>query len=220
MKKTIWPIVVFISFFVLVLGVSIYAFFAAAKSPAEKECIIYVCLIVLFFLTALIFSLVMTIKDNRRIKHQPYTFKYIEEFEVYKRITTANNTRVPRKLKKAGRTIPDRYSKWKKEIEDNYSTIKNNEDFYHYLKSFLRSIKTQNEGLTIILVPSELAIVALLIEQYKDTNGYFFLALASMLFVVIIMTVELAKCKREMAYISDVIDILCPDFNNVDKKDI
>lgn len=164
------------------------------------------------FVIALI-ELIGRLHFNRTLCKLPYEFDYEAEFVVYRNIGKTKKERAVKRLKE-GYTIPDVYTAWESELKERNKKVMKNENnlnFYHYLKRCLRNAKRFYDGMVVVLIPIEVGIMTVITGDGEQSGGTITLAITAVVLAVI-LTKELYKSRSESEFVSDVIDILCPEF--------
>lgn len=165
-----------------------------------------------FIITSI--GLIGKLNFNKSLSELPYNFDYAAEFIVYKNIGKSKKEKATKALK-SSITIPSVYTEWSAQLTDRYQKIKDNENFYHYLKRCLRNAKKSYDILVAVLVPVEIGVMTVFLTNNGGQEGNEIVLLVSVVILAIILTRELYKCKDEVEFVLDVIDVLCPKFGTV-----
>ncbi len=144
-------------------------------------------------------------------EQEPYNYQYYMEYEIHKRVGKGRKDYTAKKIIDAKVKIPRKYTEWKKDIVSRNTQMQNNEDFYHFLIYFLRRANDYYESITTILTPLEIGFMTVFLTVYVTKGGSAWSAIFTAAVVLLMLTRELYKCKNEIAYIEDVIEVLCPD---------
>ncbi len=215
MKESIKNNIVFccMSIAIFIIYFLLYGFILSKSKYASSFAIIAYCILFVSIIATIysIISMIHKIKYNNTIKHLPYNYNYIMEYKIYMAIGKTKRSRFVKNLDKIGITIPDKYSMWKKDILFRYSSLINDEDFYHYLIYKQRWSKIQYDMIITVLTPVEIGIMTLILSDMGDKEGGGFIILGVATILVIFLTIESYRGKTESAYVSDIIDILCYD---------
>ena len=83
------------------------------------------------------------------------------------------------------------------------------------LKRCLRNAKKSYDILVAVLVPVEIGVMTVFLTNNGGQEGNEIVLLVSVVILAIILTRELYKCKDEVEFVLDVIDVLCPKFGTV-----
>ena len=166
----------------------------------------------------IIFSIIAVIKKkrtNRALEQLPYNFNYQLEYEIYKRVDKKKKDRTAKEIEKMDIKLPNKYTVWKMGLLERNISLKNNEDFYHFLKRKLRRLKNNGESVAIILTPLEIGIMTVFLTSYIPKDESLWVAIPCASVLLVILMVELLKSKNEIAYVEDVIEVLCPDYSDL-----
>lgn len=134
-----------------------------------------------------------------------YFFNFENEYKTYRRIG-----------KKANDKNAKNYSEWKTGLLEKHEKLKDNEDFYRYMKGMYRnkiSASTMNIG---IMAPVLLLLVQPGVEfatgsQVGSIIGINWISyLILVVYVLILVTSGYENAQNEANFIEDVIEVLCP----------
>ncbi len=148
---------------------------------------------------------------NKKIKNQPYDFDYEAELFVYKNIGRDKKEKAAKSLK-SNFQIPNVYTEWREQLIKRNEKIKDNENFYHFIKNCLRKSKKNSEFLATITVPVEIAVLTVLFSFDDNLIGKMITLLVCTGVEVFVISWEFYKNKYEIEFATDVIKILCPGF--------
>lgn len=148
---------------------------------------------------------------NKDLKNLPYGFDYKAELIVYKNIGRDKKEKAVKTLKSEFQ-IPNVYTEWREQLIKRNEKIKDNENFYHFLKRHLINSKKFCELLIAITIPVEIATLTILCSINGGQLGSLFDVLVSVVALAIIFMLEFFKYKHEIEFTEDVIEILCPEF--------
>lgn len=205
---------------VLVFLLFVLAFcLAIGQGHVERTNIRIIMILVSFvcfvgFVIALI-VLIGRLHFNRTLCKLPYDFDYEAEFVVYRNIGKTKKERAVKKLKE-GYTTPDVYTAWECELKERNKKVMKNENninFYHYLKRCLRNAKRFYDGMVVVLIPIEVGIMTVFLTNNGEQSGGTITLAVTAAVLAVILTKELYKSRSESEFVSDVIDILCPEFS-------
>lgn len=206
-------IVILASIVVIIASVIIGAL--VLHSANTRTVVTIVSSIVLASLCAIVISAIVIIRKkrtNRTLEQLAYNYNYFLEYEIYKRVGRTNDDSFSKKLKERGVAIPNKYSVWKEGILQRNHSLENNEDFFHFLKYELRVLKHVRDYISLIATPLEIAIVTVFLSNHFSKGGSVLLALVPVIEVLAFLIYGLTKSKNEIAYVEDVMEILCPKY--------
>lgn len=164
-----------------------------------------------------IINLVRKYNFNRSQRLLPYGFDYNAEFIVYKNIGKTKTKKAVKALK-PDIQIPNVYTDWRTQLKHRNQEIIDDENFYHYLIRYLRNAKTMCEVSTSVLVPVEIALMTVTITSFGGNMDKMIGIIVSAIMIGIMLTCALYMFNEERDFISDIINILCPNIS--DKKEI
>lgn len=173
--------------------------------------------VVLASICTIVFSVVAIFRKkraNRTLGQLAYNFNYSQEYEIYKRVGRAKNDGFSRELKDQGIVIPNKYTVWKEGILQRNGSLKNNEDFFHLLKHEVRVVKGLRDCIAVVATPLLIGIMTVFLAYYISKGGNSLLAMMPVMGMQFCLMFQLMKYKTEIAYVEDVIEILCPKYCN------
>ena len=144
-------------------------------------------------------------------EQEPYNYQYYMEYEIHKRVGKDRKDYTAKKIIDAKVKIPRKYTEWKKDLTSRNSKMLNNEDFYHFLIYSLRHANNYYESITTIMTPLEIGFMTVFLTVYVTKGGSAWDAIFAAAVVLFLLMRELYNCKNEIAYIEDVIEVLCHD---------
>lgn len=154
-------------------------------------------------IACIILWVVAIVKDNNKLKLneaaiEPYSFDYSFELEIYVSVG-----------KKKARY--EKYSQWKKHIEEEYQIQIHSDDFYHFINRRYRTKKNTYDMTKALVVPVEVALIAIF-AQDKSMIGDITLgtvyAFIAAIIIVVLATNEMISCKNEIYFLKDVMDLI------------
>lgn len=148
---------------------------------------------------------------NKKIKNLPYDFDYEAELFVYKNIGRDKKEKVVKSLK-SNFQIPNVYTEWREQLTKRNEKIKDNENFYHFIKRCLRKAEKNSEFLSAITVPVEIALLTVLPTFDGSLIEKMITLLVCTGVLAFVISWKFYKYKHEIEFATDVIDILCPEF--------
>jgi hypothetical protein len=144
--------------------------------------------------------------DEKARENLEYNFDLQLELESYKRVGKNEHN------KDNMRT----YSEWSKHIRDTCKNLKTTNDFCRFLIRKLRSCKITLEGLTLIVLPSDIAVLTFF--SSIDTDDFYgtiwvklFVIVASLFVLNFCITCTYVGKKIEVDFLTDVIEVLFPE---------
>lgn len=158
-----------------------------------------------------VYKLIRKDKINKNLKNLPYGFDYEAELIVYKNIGRDKKERTVKTLKSEFQ-IPDVYTEWREQLIKRNEKIKDNENFYHFIKKCLRKAEKNSEFLAAITVPVEIAILTVLPTFDGDMTEKMIALLVGTGVLAFVISWEFYKYKHEIEFAEDVIEILCSEF--------
>lgn len=152
-------------------------------------------------------------KYNRIIELNAYNFDFKSELQRYKRI---GNNKV---YKRKSFEKIDKYSDWKKIIENDYDIQKNNEDFYHFCIRIFNAKRDFLEITKVLIVPSEIAIITILFStrssELRDPLTILIVITVLIGFIVLYLTIEIEKANIEKDFLKDFMKIVFPNYYDI-----
>ena len=149
----------------------------------------------------------------RKRKSNPYNFDYDYEKKLY--LNIGKNYGKKKRNKRVSYPSFDKYSQWKQYLIEKYSKARN-EDFLHYLIRGRRRSEESYEGLKVIVIPVELAIITTAISSLNSGNTYlFFPVIGVVIFICILLAKWIEKYKRTCHFWNDCIEVLFDDSHHV-----
>lgn len=158
-----------------------------------------------------VFDLIRTKRWNKYLDELPYEFNYNLEFEIYNLTGRKARGRKAKEILKHKIVIPRKYSEWKKHIEDDFEKLSTIDDFYRFLRHTRRKQELYYDGITMVSVPLEIAMVTSMIASIKNEMDILFTISVMILFVAMIIVKEMKFARGQLHFIDDVIEILFPD---------
>lgn len=163
-------------------------------------------------------GIVRKVNTNRALDRLDYNYNYLLEHEIYKRVGRTRRDRITKKIEKEKIVIPPKYTEWKKGLIERNQRLKDNEDFFHYLKKKARNLKNLQDTLAVIVTPLYVATFTLVLSSYFTTNPskieIILAVIPCYIGLMTFLTIELITCKNELFYVEDIIEILCPKYCN------
>lgn len=152
------------------------------------------------------------IQKNRALKQLVYNYNYCLEHDIYRRVGKTKKDGTAKRIENNGILIPNKYSAWKEGLLQRNSALKNNEDFFHFLKYEIRVLRNIRDCIVIIATPLEIGVMTVLLSSYVSRGGDILMAILSAVELLIALVVLLTKNKNETLYVEDIIEVLCPDY--------
>ena len=138
------------------------------------------------------------------MKNLPYGFDYEAELIVYKNIGRDKKERTVKTLKSEFQ-IPDVYTEWREQLIKRNEKIKDNENFYHFIKKCLRKAEKNSEFLAAITVPVEIAILTVLPTFDGDMTEKMIALLVSTGVLAFVISLEFYKYKHEIEFAEEIL---------------
>jgi hypothetical protein len=161
----------------------------------------------------IIFSIVninSNIEMNKCLKNFAYGLDFQKEFSTYKIIGKK------KKVKSGTIKKYNKYSEWKKHVEETFGTIKNNEDAYRFMVRELRSKESYKELIIAVVIPVEVGMFSVFYSAGIDISelGTILSILVSAILLLVMVTVNYLECKDEIDFISDFMEIIFSEVPN------
>ena len=144
---------------------------------------------------------------NELLTRLPYGFDYQKEFSTYQIIGK-------RKRKaKNGAIRFSKYSEWKEYLDGRYLNHKECDDFYRFPKRLLREKRDKHDLLTIVILPLEIAVSTIYLEQSHVMGGFggTCLLICVIGFLGVFLSINILMAREEVNFLKDYIDILYPE---------
>lgn len=110
-----------------------------------------------------------------------------------------------------------KYTEWKKYLEEKHRLHLNHEDAYHYMLRKLRIKESFKDAFISLLVPFEIGIISIFFTlNMLEKNAGMKTCLCLMgitFFTMGILISDYQKCKNEIYFINDFIDIIFPQYS-------
>lgn len=155
-----------------------------------------------------IINVLGNIKINKDLNNLAYGFDYQKEFSTY-RIVGRDKAKAKNEAKKF-----HKYSEWRRDVENRFEKIINDEDAYHFMVRIYRDKESFKDLFMSVLIPLDVAIFTVLYS-----NGVNISETASVITIIIIIailivfaTVGYFKCKEEIGFMTDFMEIVFPEW--------
>lgn len=154
-------------------------------------------------IACIILWVVAIVKNNNKLKLneaaiEPYSFDYSCELEIYVSVG-----------KKKARY--EKYSQWKKHIEEEYQIQIHSDDFYHFIRRRFRIKENKYDMIKALLVPVEVALIAVFAQDKSMIGNISYgtvYAFITALIIVVLATNEMISCKNEIHFLNDMIELI------------